>query len=35
MGKRTAARPGTKPAPLPDDPYERDQAIKKRFGWVG
>lgn len=33
MGKRTAARPGTKPQPLPDDPYERDQEILRRFNW--
>lgn len=34
MGRRTAARPGSKPSPLPDDPFERDQAIKKRMGWI-
>jgi hypothetical protein len=33
MGKRQAARPGTKPSPLPFDPEERDRAIKKRYGW--
>jgi len=34
MGKRQAARPGTRPAPLPSDPEERDRAIKKRYGWA-
>ena len=34
MGRRAVARPGTKPPALPDDPYERDQAILKRYGWT-
>ena len=34
MGRRAVARPGTKPTPLPDDPYERDEAILKRMGWT-
>lgn len=33
MGKRMAARPGSKPAALSLDAHERDDQIRKRFGW--
>lgn len=33
IGKRTAARPEVPPKDLPQNRYERDQAIKKEMGW--